>query len=413
MKLVIYFNFVYYAYAFKFSKFFQFDNIADNVGDELFSLEKSLNHRIDKVDYRQYTKRPRLDDLNHRGQYTWYPIGFATDFSKTPKRVTVWDINYIVWRDNAMYYAMQDACTHQGSSFLNGPTCENTIACPYHGYVFDGTNGELKQIPGLPHMESSIYTINTFKVVEKGDIVYLNTVPLLLKSLRNIIDESEIFVEPEFYDKSQRAISLEQTFEHYAKFVTVNSLDICHIGFVHTFGNRQNPNPLETSKILSVNDKETHYKIVYEYLAGENSLVNKVYKYNKIIVENEYALPHSTVARVRFGEWTSTIITHALPVSKFKTKLFVKAYRSYWSYDLTDMRYFLAIPILALINVLGDLLTKTTMESTLAEDKSIVDNIDKTYEGMHGKFSIIYDLLSNHYRSNYKALYEQGKTDVD
>jgi phenylpropionate dioxygenase-like ring-hydroxylating dioxygenase large terminal subunit len=228
--------------------------------------------------------------------------------------------------------------------------------------------------------------------------------------MKTEIDESMIFVEPEFYDRDQRVVYLSEHFEHYAKFVSVNSLDICHIGFVHTFGNKNSPNPLRNSKVLKMDDNENHYKIIYEYMAGEKSLVNKIYKFDNITVENEYVLPHSTVARVKFGNLSSTIITHALPVSKFKTILFVKAYRSYWSYDLNNPKnYNIFYPTMHLINEFGDQLTHNTMYSTLKQDKAIVDNIDKKdYMSMHGKFSIVYDMFSNHYKNNYKRFYEDG-----
>jgi hypothetical protein len=142
------------------------------------------------------------------------------------------------------------------------------------------------------------------------------------------------------------------------------------------------------------------------YSAGEKSIVNMVYNYDRIIVENEYVLPHSTVARVIFGEYSSTIITHALPVSKFKTKLFVKAYRSYWCHDLNKNKFGFMLPLLYLINIIGDKVTENTMYNTLKQDKAIVDNIDKTdYEG---KFSILYDKFSNHYKHFYKTFYEEG-----
>jgi hypothetical protein len=112
------------------------------------------------------------------------------------------------------------------------------------------------------------------------------------------------------------------------------------------------------------------YKIIYEYVAGENSLVSKIYNFENITVENEYTLPHSTVARVKFGNWTSTIITHALPISKFKTKLFVKAYRNYWSFDMNNNKnHNILFPFFQLINVLGDKITENTMYNTLKEDK--------------------------------------------
>ena len=121
-------------------------------------------------------------------------------------------------------------------------------------------------------------------------------------------------------------------------------------------------------------------------------------------------MPHSTVARVLFGNYSSTIITHALPISKFQTILFVKAYRSYWSYDIANKKkYNLCNPLLHLINIFGDKITHNTMYNTLKQDKTIVDNIDKSsYEGMHGKFSILYDIFSNHYKQNYKKFYEDG-----
>jgi phenylpropionate dioxygenase-like ring-hydroxylating dioxygenase large terminal subunit len=386
-------------------------NIENN--EDIEDIENNLvknDNKPYKKDFFHFGIFPRLEYPNDKGQLTWYPIGFSKNFGIKPKKVTIRDVNYVVWKDKKTYYGIRDCCSHQGSSFLLGETCKNTISCPYHGYIFDGSNGELLEIPKLPHVESNRHNIDCFKVVEKGDVVYFNTIPIRNDKMRKEIDESKIFVEPEYYNKDQRAVYLNEDFEHYAKFVSVNSLDICHIGFVHTFGNKKSPNPLHNSKITKQSDFENHYKIIYQYIAGENSLVNKIYNFDNIIVENEYILPHSTVARVIFGNFSSTIITHALPISKFKTKLFVKAYRSYWSYDVNNIKnQNILLPLLYLINFFGDKLTQNTMYSTLKQDKSIVDFIDKSdYESMHGKFSIVYDMFSNHYKNNYKIFYEDG-----
>jgi len=385
-----------------------------HIETELVNFEKSQSY----TKFFQLGNHPVLEGPNHNGQLTWYPIGFARQFSsRKPQRVTIRDVNYVVWKDGSQYYSVRDCCSHQGSSFLLGTTCKNTITCPYHGYIFDGENGNLVKIPKLPHMESHKHNINAFNVVEKGDMIYLNTVPII-KGLEGSYEKKEedtrIFVEPEFSDKTNRAVYLEEDFEHYAKFVSVNSLDICHIGFVHSFGNPKSPNPTNHSKIHKMNDFDHHYKIIYEYLAGENSIVNKIFNYGSIQVDNEYVLPHSTVARVRFGPWSSTIITHALPISKFKTRLFVKAYRSYWTYDLTDSKnHNILMPLMHLINIIGDAITKDTMIKTLKEDKSIIDLLDKSsYESMHGKFSITYDAFSNHYKNQYKMFYETGPSEI-
>ena len=387
------------------SNLFYFES--DKKNKELNETDVYINNK--NIFYR-FGTFPRLDYPNENGELTWYPIGFKNDFGIKPKRITIRDINYIVWRDKTNYYGLRDCCSHQGSSFMLGEVCKNTISCPYHGYIFDGTNGDLLQIPKLQYVDSCNHNIDCFKVVVKADIVYLNTIPFKNDEMKNIINENAIFTEPEYFDRVQRCVFLSEDFEHYAKFVSVNSLDICHIGFVHTFGNKKNPNPLHNSKVIKMEDNDFHYKIIYEYIAGEKSLVNKIYNFTNIIVENEYILPHSTVARVKFGPFTSTIITHALPISKFKTKLFVKAYRSYWSYDLNNPKnQNLFYPLYNLINYLGDKVTENTMYTTLKQDKAIVDYIDKTnYEDMHGKFSIVYDMFSNHYKLNYKKFYEES-----
>ena len=382
-----------------------------NMYHQLISLEKN---KVSKPFY-QFSSRPRFEGPNYKGQLTWYPIGFAKDFDETPQRITIRDVNYAVWKDGVDYYSVRDCCSHQGSSFLLGTTCKHMITCPYHGYIFDGDNGELVDIPMLPHMESNSHTIDAFKVVEKGSMVYLNTVPVVKDDPYGVEpDESQIFVEPEYTDPNHRSVSLYEDFDHYAKFVTVNSLDICHIGFVHTFGNPESPNPTTYSKIHKELDVDNHYKIIYEYLAGKKSIVSKVFKYESIQVENEYILPHSTVARVKFGPWSSTIITHALPISQFKTRLFVKAYRSYWTHDLTDSKNRnIFFPIMAVVNAVGDAMTKYTMENTLKEDKAIIDLLDKSsYESMHGKFSTLYDAFSNNYKTQYKSFYEAGPNEI-
>jgi phenylpropionate dioxygenase-like ring-hydroxylating dioxygenase large terminal subunit len=411
IKIFILFNFIKNCYGFLNTNRF-IKNKIQKEGQEIIKEENKENILFQpekKKEHYFFGAFPRLDPPNEHGQLTWYPIGFSKDFNKTPKRITIRDVNYIVWKDSSLYYGMRDSCSHQGSSFMLGKTCKNTITCPYHGYIFDGCNGELLQIPKLHHIESQSHNIDCFKVVEKGNIVYLNRVPLQNEEMKMQIDESLIFTEPEFNDKSQRFVCLSEDFEHNAKFVTMNSLDICHIGFVHNFGNRKSPNPLYNSKILKMDDYENHYKIIYHYMSGENSLVNKIYNFDNITVENEYILPHTTVARVQFGGMTSTIITHALPISKFKTKLFVKAYRSYWSYYHEKNNFNLLYPFESLINYIGDKITYNTMYNTLKQDKAIVDNIDKTsYEGMHGKFSIVYDMFSSHYKNNYKMFYEES-----
>ena len=408
MKILLLLSQIFYTYGFLNNKLYK--NIIKQTSIKLSDIQinkEIINYNNNNTNYYKFGYFPKLEGPNINGELTWYAIGFSTDFkSNLPTKITIRDKNYIIWKNNNKFYALRDACSHQGSSFQSGYISNNCILCPYHGYTFD-SYGDLKDIPQL-NITKNNNKIEAFKIIEKKGIIFLNTVPKTTDN-ENEIDENLIWIEPEATDVNQQVVTLSEIFEHNAKFVTINSLDICHIGFVHTFGNRQNPNPINNTKITKLNDSNFHYKITYEYLAGKNSLVNQIFNFNKIIVENEYILPHTTVARVIFGNFTSTIITLALPISKFKTKLFVKAYRNYWYTNLKTTNIFNYV-IFRMMNLLGDLITFDTMFKTLKQDKLIIDNIDKiSYDCMHGSFSIKYDMMSNHYKHNYKKYFEFDK----
>ena len=114
-----------------------------------------------------------------------------------------------------------------------------------------------------------------------------------------------------------------------------------------------------------------------------------------LIIENEFILPHTTIARVKFGNFTSTVVTNTLPINNTHSKLFVKTYRNFWNsiYNtLFDDIY----------NSLGDKLTKDMMYNTVIQDKSVVENIKLKYAD--GKFNMKFDKLQNVYRTFYRKL---------
>jgi len=93
-------------------------------------------------------------------------------------------------------------------------------------------------------------------------------------------------------------------------------------------------------------------------------------------------LPHTTIARVIFGKFTSTVVTFALPVGDNKSKLFVKTYRNFW------------------MNPMGDALNYYLMHQTMQQDKSVVEGI--AHHCIDGKFNMKFDKLQNTYRTFYK-----------
>lgn len=333
------------------------------------SLPSSQIINYPKLDYRELTEQ-------HKYDLQWYVIGQKTDFVvNKPVKATIWNKNYVVWKnENNTYVALDDVCSHKGASLSKGRVCNNQVVCPYHGYEFN-ENGTLTKVPGICFQPSAIYDVAKYNIVEKNGWVYLNT----YCGMNGTEFETNIYEEKEVA-RNDSVVFLNMDFKCYSRILSENSLDVMHIGFVHTFGNAKRPAPTEHAppKLVGAH----HYKTCYAYEAGEDSIARRVFGYKTLLIENEFILPHTTVARVIFGDYISTVITFALPISENKSKLFVKTYRNFWE------------------NPLGDMMTEKLMYNTMLQDKVVVENIDARF--MDGKFNMRFDKLQNTYKSFYK-----------
>lgn len=328
-----------------------------------------------KLNYRELTEQNKYD-------LQWYVIGTSADFYKNvPQKATIWNKNYVVWKNSDnKYIGLDDVCPHKSASLAGGKVCNNHIVCPYHGYEFD-EQGKLDKVPGISFHPSPIYDVPKYQVVEKNGWVYLNTYSDMAR-IDNTTGQpflENFFVEPEV-ERNDSAVFLDMDFNCYSRIVSENSLDVMHIGFVHTFGNKKNPAPVEVHPPRQVGPY--HYKTAYLYEAGKDSFARKIFGAKDLRIENEFILPHTTIARVFFGPYISTVITFALPISENKSRLFVKTYRNFWP------------------NQLGDMVTENWMFNTMLQDRLVIENIDMRF--MDGKFNMQFDKLQNTYKTFYK-----------
>lgn len=334
------------------------------------------------------TDYPKLSyhDLTPQQKYDlqWYVVGKSSDFvMDVPQKVTVWDKHYVVWKNATdHFHGLDDACSHKGASLSKGQVYNNSIICPYHAYEFN-CDGKLTFVPGISFRPSPIQNMASYKVIEKNGWVYLNT----LDTLGFHFDEN-IFCETEEINRNDSVVFLDMDFKCYSRILSENSLDVMHIGFVHTFGNANKPAPIEIHPPQMISPY--HYKTSYFYESGEQSIARRAFEISDMKIENEFYLPHTTVARVIFGEYVSTIITFALPISETKSKLFVKTYRNFWK------------------NPIGDKITKNMMYNTLLQDKFILENIDPRF--MDGKFNMKFDKLQNTYKTFYKKFIRNNES---
>ena len=335
-----------------------------------------------------------IDNFNINSN--WYVVGEASEIKKNvAHRVDLLNVPIAIWKSsNNAYGAISDICTHRGASLSCGRIDDtlNTLVCPYHTFKYN-TQGQLVQIPGQTSVRSnSNFNFRTdvphYPIVEKEGWVYILKKPLYeLSELSMYNNPHTIWCEPETTDPTFKCVYMSKIFNQDARTVTENSLDILHISEVHSFGNKERPLPVDDNMEQISNG---HWRASYTYESGANSYASKLFGVKTLQVENEYILPHTTVARVVFGDFTNTIITSAQPISPTKTRLFVKAYRNNWVFNIP------------LLDYIFDKFSSHMMEKTLLEDKSVIDTIYPTHR--NGNFITKYDELVKKYREDYATI---------
>jgi len=341
-----------------------------------------------------------IDDKKDNHHLHWYVVAEADEIKINQLyETTIWGKQYVYWKDiKGNYNALDNFCNHRGAALSRGVlTKNNCVVCPYHGYEFN-KEGELTTVPGLQFTPSPCKNQASFPMVEKGGWLYLHTCD---RHHTNDASHNDIFQEEESKNNTFTSIRFHKDFKAYGRIVSENSLDVMHIGFVHTFGNRVKPSPTQEIPPYKVGDYPHHYKTRYLYEAGDQSIAKKIYKKKNLIIENEFALPHTTVARVIFGDYISTVVTFSTPQNLTHSTLFVKTYRNFMYNNVVYGNVFLSF-LNEIYNFIGDTITSYLMEQTVMQDKGVIEYIP--LEKMDGTFNMKFDKLQNVYRQLYKKL---------
>ena len=159
----------------------------------------------------------------------WYVAGMAHDFTEKPVKVRMLGQNFVVFRDTAgKAQCLSNVCTHRGGSLAGGKVIGDTVACPYHGWQFNGA-GQCVKIPSIGK-DAKIpprTRIDAYPVEEKYGLifVFLGDLP---ESERPPIQEI-----PEYGQDGWRATRQHRTRNVNFQRAIENGLDPAHNAFVH------------------------------------------------------------------------------------------------------------------------------------------------------------------------------------
>jgi phenylpropionate dioxygenase-like ring-hydroxylating dioxygenase large terminal subunit len=104
----------------------------------------------------------------------WHPV-YRSDalFQGKPQSVRLLGEDLVVWRSVDGVHAWKDLCIHRGTRLSLGVTQQDTLTCPYHGWVYDGT-GQCIHIPAHPEQKppAKAHAV-VYHAQEKYDMVWV------------------------------------------------------------------------------------------------------------------------------------------------------------------------------------------------------------------------------------------------
>ena len=162
----------------------------------------------------------------------WYAACIADDLNDTPLRVTMLAHDFVLFRNDAGIHCLSDLCVHRGASLSLGE-CKNAgIACPQHGWEFNG-DGNCTLIPAgikTPTEPPGKARVPSYPVEEKYGLIFVFLGDLGEDERPAIPD---IMPEADTGEWHYGVISRHKDINYMRMAENYN--DPCHVHYIHEF----------------------------------------------------------------------------------------------------------------------------------------------------------------------------------
>lgn len=102
---------------------------------------------------------------------TWVAVALSRQVKHKPRRIWFDNLPVVLFRAGGGVHALFDRCPHRFAALSGGQITENSIACPYHGWAFDG-GGQCTAIPG--HLgDLPTIRVKSYAVTEADGVIFI------------------------------------------------------------------------------------------------------------------------------------------------------------------------------------------------------------------------------------------------
>ena len=328
----------------------------------------------------------------------WYVAEWSKAVREEPVQVKMLGQNFVLYRDNAgKVHCLSDVCLHRGGSLSGGCNKGDSIACPYHGWRFNG-DGCVTLIPseGEDFRPPDRARIDAYPVRELYGMiwVFLGDAP---EQARFPLPEL-----PEYEDLAWKAITDQWVWKAEAARVVENGIDIAHASFVHpVFGMEATA---RENHIVSLEKNEYHgssENLQYPPAFKDGGFIRRRMRGERqpTVTKPEWHLNGMTVRiQIDINPKMSIIMFDAnTPVDENTTRTFATQFRNFFKHDFFDRG------------------SRKRLRKIFAEDTAIVERAAPNYlpERLLHEMSVKDDKFMSTFRTARRRLIEQKGWQID
>ena len=327
----------------------------------------------------------------------WYVAEWSKNLKDRPLRVKMLGQRFVLYRDSGgQAHCLSDVCLHRGGSLAGGWVKGDCVACPYHGWRYDG-DGKVTLVPseGEDYAPPDRARVDSYPTQEAYGMiwVFLGDAP-----------EEERFPLPEFpeySDPTWRMLTDDWHWKADAARVVENGIDIAHSSFVHpVFGMEATA---QDNHIVSIESNECQghsENLQYPPQFKENWLRKRMRKERQPTVTCPGWHLNGMIARIRIdiNPKMSIIMFDAnTPVDEDNTRTFATQLRNFFRHPLFDRG------------------SRKRLRKIFAEDTAIVEQAAPNYlpERLANELSVPDDKFMSAFRLARLRLIEQKGWRID
>jgi len=327
----------------------------------------------------------------------WYVAEWSETVKDKPVHVKMLGQDFVLFRDNnGKVHCLSDVCLHRGGSLSGGWNKGDCVACPYHGWRFNG-EGKVTLIPseGEEFTPPDRARIDAYPTEERYGMIWV---------FMGDNPEEERFPLPAFDEYGSpdwKMLTDNMTWGAEAARVVENGIDIAHASFVHpVFGMEATAQENHIVKIEKNEYEGKSENLQYPPQFKENWLRKRMRKDKQPTVTRPEWYLNGMVVKIRIdiNPKMSIIMFDAnTPIDEFNTRTFAIQLRNFFKHSFFDKG------------------SRKRLRKIFGEDQAIIERAAPNYlpERLMHEMSVKDDKFMSTFRMARRRLIEQKGWQID